>query len=274
MAALRVLRPALRRLAGRVGPALPERVQAKLLAARSWVADGVAVGLPRWERVLVLAPHPDDESLGCGGTIALLADAGASVTVALVSDGEATLGASGPRADVGRARRAEAERAVALLGVEALRPLGFPDGALAGQVDAIGRRLAGLLADLRPEVVMLPWFLDASDDHRAVNVALAAAAPSEDVEVWGAELWTPLPPNRLVDITSVLDRKAAAIAAHVTAHQAFDLSAMLGLNRYRALKGLRGQGHAEAFLTALGPQYAALVREALVLQDGRIRARR
>lgn len=273
MPASTVLRPLVRRLAGRIGPTVPQRLLAGLMAAKSWTGDGVAVGLPTAARVLALAPHPDDESLAFGGTLCLLADAGAAVTLVLVSDGEATLGSGLPAADLARTRRAEGERAAGVLGVGDVRALGHPDGALVRHLDRLTADLRGLLAEVRPDMVLLPWFLDASDDHRAVNVALAAAEPGEDVDVWGGEVWSPLPANRIVDISTVVDRKRAAIAAHVTAHGAFDLDAVLGINRYRSLQGLRGQGHAEAFVTAPGPRYAAVVAAAVGVVDGRVATR-
>ncbi len=251
----------MRRAAAAVGPALPSRVQRGVLAARAWVAGGVAVGLPDYQRVLALAPHPDDESLGFGGTLALLTAAGAQVTVVVASDGEATLGSALPATDVAALRRAEAEAAGAVLGVKTVHALGLPDGDLSSHVDAMATRIGSFLRDLRPELVLLPWFMDADGDHRALNDALAAASPGEDVDVWGAEVWTPLTPNRVVDITPVLDLKQAAIACHTTAAGAFDLTAGLGLNRFRSLQVGRGVGHAEAFLDLPAPRYCALVRE-------------
>lgn len=270
MPASTVVRPVVRRLAARIGPTVPRRLLQGLLAARSWAADGVAVGLPSVERVLALAPHPDDETLAFGGTLALLTDAGAVVTLVLATDGEATLGSGLAPEEIARTRRAEAERAAALLGVGDVQALGLADRGLAIHGDALAATLRGLIAELRPQLVLLPWFLDSSEDHRALNLALAATDPSEDVDVWGGELWAPVPVNRVVDISTVVERKRAALAAHVTAHGAFDLSALLGLNRYRSMQGHRGEGHAEAFLTAPGPQYAALVARTLALRDGHV----
>jgi LmbE family N-acetylglucosaminyl deacetylase len=54
----------------------------------------------------------------------------------------------------------------------------------------------------------------------------------------------------MVDVSAVWDQKEAAIAAHVTAGQAFDLEAALGLNRWRSIHGLMGRGYAEGFLAA------------------------
>lgn len=273
LSARTALRPLVRALARRIGPALPRRLQEGVLAARSWTAAGVALGLPRVDRAVVLAPHPDDESAACGGTIALLADAGAEVTVVFATDGEGTLGSTLPVEEIARARRSEGERAAALLGAVGTRALGHPDLGLAGRVPALTGDIRELLRAVRPQLVLLPWFLDASEDHRALNLALAGAAPGEDVDVWGGEVWSPLPANRIVDISSSLDRKREALAVHSTAHGAIDLSAVVGLNRYRSLQGLRGVGHAEAFLAVPGPQYSALVTDVLGLVEGRVTVR-
>ncbi len=81
-------------------------------AARSLRGAEVVTGPPAFRRALVIAPHPDDETLGCGGTMALLADGGAAVTVLTVTDGEATRGSRlGPEeTGQGAARRGRAGR--------------------------------------------------------------------------------------------------------------------------------------------------------------------
>ena len=56
--------------------------------------------------------------------------------------------------------------------------------------------------------------------------------------------------NRIVDVTSVFDRVQQALAAHETAHLAFDVGAMLSLHRYRSVHGLNGRGYAEAYLAS------------------------
>src|SRR4051812_6496913 len=81
---------------------------------------------------LVVAPHPDDEALGCGGVIALLRQAGISVHVIVASDGAASHPGSKthPPPVLGELRRAEAEAGCRLLGVptDDVTFLGFPDG--------------------------------------------------------------------------------------------------------------------------------------------------
>ena len=80
--------------------------------------------------------------------------------------------------------------------------------------------LRAAVAELEPEAVFAPWLLDGTPDHRAVAKALGGAladgGADAQPEVWGYEVWTPLVPNRIVEITSVIGRKREALAAHRT----------------------------------------------------------
>jgi len=249
------------RAVARVKPRVPRSAWPLLLTLRSMAGNGPLVGLPRCRRALVLAAHPDDESLGCAGTIALLADTGTTVSLLVATDGEATRGSSLPPAQTAARRRAEGERSAALLGASA-RFLGMPDGCLTERRAELANAIARCIAELRPDIVFLPWFLDGHPDHRAVSDAFVTTVVglAPGIEAWGYETWTPLPPNRLVDITAVVDRKRASLAAHATAHLAFDVDAGLGLARWRSMHGLLGEGYAEAFLALDAPAYADLAR--------------
>ena len=135
--------------------------------------------------------------------------------------------------------------------------LPVPD--LGARLRVVGERLGEARVD--PEAVFLPWFLDGHPDHRALGIALEQAGVRAEVELWGYETWTPLPANRLVDITKVFDRKERALAAYETAHLAFDVSSMLGLNRYRSAHASLGKGYVEGFLVAPAPRWFELAAE-------------
>lgn len=261
-AARRRVRALLRRVAAATAPALPEQALNRLAALRAW-QSGLAVGLPAYARVLVLAPHPDDESLAAGGTLALLSDAGSAVTIVAATDGEASLASGVGAVALAARRRAELRRAAMVLGVSEVRFLGYRDTGLHTARGELAADLRALLAELRPQLLVLPWAGDAPGDHAALNLALADAGVPADAAVWGGEVWTPVPANRLVDISAAVTRKQAALAAHGTAAGAFDLVAVLGLNRYRSIRGLRGRGHAEAFLACTGAQFPAVVAACL-----------
>jgi LmbE family N-acetylglucosaminyl deacetylase len=246
------------RLAARTKPLVPDRAWPLLTTLRSLTGDGPILATPTFRRVLVLGAHPDDETTGCGGTMALLAAGGATVDVAVATSGDATAGSPMSPEETARRREDESRRAAALVGAQPPRFFGHPDGALSEHVDALAADLRGVLADLDPEAVFLPWFLDGHPDHQAVPRALRAAGVRDDVELWGYETWTPLPANRHVDITSVFARKESALAAHETAHLGFDVSAILGINRYRSAYATVGVGYVEGFLVAPAAEWFAL----------------
>ncbi len=265
----------LARLVARAKPSVPDGLWPFLMTVRSFPGRGPVVGLPTFRRALALAPHPDDETIGCGGTLALLARAGAEVVVVFATDGAATRGSPESGAATGGLRRDEAMRAGAILGVRT-RFLGLPDGNLAGAVrgdglddGALAGGIAAAVEGVRPDVVFVPWPLDGHPDHGAVADALALVTARQgraagrllaSAEVWGYETRTALPPNRVVDVTEVIDTKRAALAAHRTAALAFDLEAGVGLNRWRSVHGLMGRGYAEAFLAVPAGDFAYLNR--------------
>lgn len=256
---MRLPRP-LVRLAVRAKPLVPPAAVPVLATFRSLLGDGPLLGTPSFRRVLVLSAHPDDETSGCGGLMALLADAGCEVHVASATSGEATIGSTMAPAETAGRRESELRTACSLLG--ALPPvfLGEADGSVSPA--SLAPRLREVVASVSPEAVLVPWFLDGHRDHQAVARALASAGLDDDVEVWGYETWTPLPANRVVDITPVFERKERALAAHETAHLAFDVSAILGINRYRSAHQLLGRGYAEGYLAAPAARWFELMEGA------------
>lgn len=126
---------------------------------------------------LVLAPHADDESLGCGGTIAAKRSAGIRVVVAVVTDGSLSDRDARHADVVAQVRRREALAACGVLGVspDDVRFVGLPDGSLEGRHDELVECLNHLLAEVRPcEVLVCSW-MDPHPDHVALNRAIAQA---------------------------------------------------------------------------------------------------
>lgn len=186
---------------------------------------------------LVVAPHPDDESLGCGGLIALLRERQVPVTVLLLSDGTGSHPGSRrfPAAARYALRLREMRRALVLLGVDApLVEVGLTDGALpgrgcagfAGAVEVVH----GCIDALAPATLLAPWRRDPHPDHRAASEIVRATntlqqRPSRLVEygVWlaerGADGDLPSPGEARVwrvDIGAVRARKLAAVTAHAS----------------------------------------------------------
>lgn len=184
--------------------------------------------------VLVVAPHPDDETLGCGGAIALLRSQGRCVRLLVISDGTQSHPNSRkyPARSLQQLRAAETQAAMAILGVAAteITRLHLPDGAVpTAGVDfhtAIAR-CCSYLAAFPPQLVLLPWRSDPHPDHRATWQILTAALTASQLTprtieypIWD---WDPaqrqssdleqIEPWRL-DISAVVERKQQAIAAY------------------------------------------------------------
>lgn len=197
---------------------------------------------------LVIAPHPDDESIGCGGLIAMLRAADVPVCVALMSDGamshpHSTLFDAAARRTL---REAEMRHALSLLGVARghLRTLGLPDGDVpscsshASADEPVGERgflftqavteLHALIFEFAPTTIVLPWRRDPHPDHRACwRIAKAACQEMEVVPrtleylVWTMERGDAAVRPRAdevrawrLDVSAVVDVKRAAIESH------------------------------------------------------------
>jgi len=192
--------------------------------------------LPPGRRFLAVCPHPDDDAVGCGGTIIKLRDSGADVRVMYLSiqDGAFTR----------QERRDEIYAALGRLGVDdfALMEQEFPSPSDASE--AIRRQLRAF----NPDAVLLPSPFENHNEHLRTFEAFLPASKGWGGDVVMYEVWGALMPNLLVPVTDVMDRKAAAIAEHGTQTRDVDyVKAARGMNSYRAAaSGL--EGYAEAFM--------------------------
>lgn len=154
---------------------------------------------------LVLAPHMDDEALGCGALLAARCASGARVQVAYFTDGAAGLGAASPIPphELARLRQNEARTAMSVLGLgdSDLHFLNAPDGGLKHLSPSEKSHWTAVLADLlktvRPAEILLPSRSDGSSEHEAMFRLLAAAVPLSGVPVRVLEFpvwswWNPL----------------------------------------------------------------------------------
>jgi LmbE family N-acetylglucosaminyl deacetylase len=205
-------------------------------------------------RVLVLSPHPDDESLGCGGTLKLLTSSGTPCDICFLTRGErgcenATHMSPGQAAAVAECRSAEARQAAEILGAREVIFLGGADGCLSEQ-PGLADPLADLLQQGAYTRVFCPWQGELHPDHLATfRIMKAALASAPKVSsVWLYEVWTPLMPTNYVPIDATLDAKRLAIQAHRSQLELLDyLGAFLGLAAYRGLQCPPTQ-YAEAFI--------------------------
>lgn len=205
--------------------------------------------------ILVLSPHPDDETLGCGGTIKLMTQTSAEVDVLYMTRGE--LGVEAPeatnaesRAQLATIRTAEAHEACRFLGIRHVDFLNGSDGRLGEQTD-LSNDLLARLQSRRYGRVFCPHPAERHPDHQATFRFLQSALRSyvEPIHVWLYEVWTPVTFTICVPIDSTMVIKLEAIRAHKSQLAYLDyLSAFQGLAAYRSLF-CPGARFAEAFKT-------------------------
>jgi LmbE family N-acetylglucosaminyl deacetylase len=222
---------------------------------------------PGWtERVraasaLVLAPHQDDEVLGCGGLLAQLAENLAVVRVLFLTDGSG--GVEGAelvedREAYRRRRRDESSRACEILGVAGCDHLDLPDGALDRHLDEAAAGIRRALLTQRPELLLVPSPLEVTRDHRAAFAALhRLLSPLRDgsgeeelrgLRILLYEVNHPGHPDLLVDVSAQAGVLEAAMAAYASQEERHPYwNAGLGLRRFRTLSLGPGVELAEAY---------------------------
>jgi LmbE family N-acetylglucosaminyl deacetylase len=214
-----------RRIAGqRAGRVLEDMARLPLTPADVLLSKGP---------ILVMAPHPDDESLGCGGLLALAAQRGVVARVVIMTDGSGSHPGSTefPPERLRGLREQEATQAVQALGLpaDAVVFLRQPDGALPRTgpgADALVDEISAECVRIGAASLMSTWIFDGHGDH--VTTAILAKRISRKSRtnlyyypIWGLKLD---PAARLgmyaklrgwrIDIDQVLDRKRNAIACH------------------------------------------------------------
>lgn len=181
--------------------------------------------------ILILAAHPDDEVLGCGGTIAKLSDQGAIVHVAFLADGVfSRQGDAEMLREELQARRSAAQQACNILGVKSISFDDFPDNLMdTVALIEIARALEKLIAEHKPEMVLTHHAGDVNVDHRRIHEAAVTACRPQSghsvksllcFEVPSSTEWqlpgsaSPFVPNWFVDISETLEIKLKALDAY------------------------------------------------------------
>jgi LmbE family N-acetylglucosaminyl deacetylase len=216
---------------------------------------------PGGQRVLVLAPHPDDEVIGCAGTIAWHVRAGDEVGIVIITDGRRSRALGLGPEEMARRRRQEAELGSQSLGAR-LEWLGLPEDAW--QPEQLQAALHSLFQEWRPHLVYAPSRIDFHSEHQRVAQALAAVLGEYSdsrlraIRVFPVQVpLTPVLANLVTPIADVMPQVSLALGAYVT--QQDNMGRAMRQRRYAAhLYGLRGG--AEELWQMSSEQYARLHR--------------
>jgi len=204
---------------------------------------------------LVLAPHPDDELLGCGGLLLQLVAAGAAVRVLFLTDGSGSSEPVDDRAAYAAERRREAAAVAERFGFAGVDHLAIADGALGEHLDEAAAAIRRALVTQRPELLLVPSPLEASRDHRAAFAAVhrllsplrpgteaaeddgaPLATAAEKLSLLAYEINRPAYPDLLVDVSEQVEALASAMELYASQGERRGYwRASLGLRRYRTL---------------------------------------
>jgi LmbE family N-acetylglucosaminyl deacetylase len=198
---------------------------------------------------LVLAPHPDDETLGCGGSIIKHVKAGSRVKILFMTDGnkgdfEARFGK-----DYVNMRRHAARQSMAILGVQDYEFWGFEDRGLYEVSEDILRRLEGVIGAFSPALIYTPSPYEAHPDHRALSKIAMVLFEQTGIQIIFYEVLMALYPNMLVDITLEMERKKEAIESYHTEIYYNDyVKKIESLNKFRTSTLPKSISFAEGFV--------------------------
>ena len=203
-------------------------------------------------KILVISPHPDDESIGVGGTISAHIEQGDKVEVIFLTSGEKG-GHGKPEDETMRIRESEARKAATILEINSVEFWKLPDGNCEANSATIDRMAAKLISFL-PGIVYVTHDYEQHPDHIAAAEIVRQAArvlhKTKRPVVYMYEVWTPLlSMDHIVDISAYVAKKRKAIKAHKSQCDVLKFyESALALNRYRGeMHSWPGGDYAEVF---------------------------
>jgi LmbE family N-acetylglucosaminyl deacetylase len=278
-----VMRNALRRLYRELMPFIYARTNFKLFLGRSLetldnrvaailCSTNVLPGLmravplkaPFGASMLVVAPHQDDEIIGCGGAMILQVRADRKLHVVFTQDGGDEHEADGrTREEQVRVRDDEARRVAERLGIG--EPTFLRYETLVGEESrALADDLAAEIERTQADAVFTPFFLDYNYQHQQTNFALAEALSrtSRNIRVFGYEVWGLTVPNTIINIDAAQEEKRELLSLYESQLSGKDyLHGITGLNMFHSLHFGAGEcRYAERFFECPREEYVEVVR--------------
>ncbi|TRZ50666.1 methyltransferase domain-containing protein [bacterium] len=222
--------------------------------------------------VLVISPHPDDEIIGCGGTLIKMIKGGVKVVVLQVTDGSTASALIASPESVRKTARLEEARVVA-------ENLGLAELILWGEsctnLECNSRnvqRLVEILGRLNPKAIFVPFINDWHPDHILANKMLyealrISAANLAEVNIFSYEVWSLVPANLYCIIDEQFDEKAKMLMKYRIGMKAFDYVHFCeSLNAYHAYTLIKKRGFLEVYFNLNAKAYMELIEKELLLR--------
>ncbi|MDR3071749.1 MAG: PIG-L family deacetylase [Endomicrobium sp.] len=198
-------------------------------------------------KVLVIAPHQDDESVGCAGTLIKHVKTGGHVEIVFCTHDSSE-------------RAIEAERAAIVIGAKRIHYMHFQIRTLYNNEDFYNN-LVLIINKVNPDVIFIPFLFDKHNDHMVISQAIVHIKEMINLKciVYCYSVWSPLNPNCLFDISDVWDLKKEAIECYQTQISTRDYVRIAqGLNQYWGEIKEHGMRYAETFFMATMQKYISL----------------
>ncbi len=197
----------------------------------------------RYSGILVLAPHCDDEAIGCGGTILKYLSMGTSVTIVFLTNQHS------PKKEI---REKESQMAWENYPEVKLVYLNFLDTFLYKEERGASFELRKIIEQINPEMILLPWIGDEHPDHNIVLKLLGNSINNtQNIDLYFYEIFYPLPCNYLINITDYFGEKVRIMNQYGSQKRLNFIETATYLNGYRAACiALSKVKYAEAFFVS------------------------
>ena len=215
---------------------------------------------PEGSNVVILAPHPDDEIMGCGGVIQKHLSQGDQLHIIYMTDGSRGTSDMRRNLELTSIRKKELKNSNALLGVKEYYHLDIEDSS-PNEWSDYSDRFIGILLSIEPTTVYLPFFNDIHEDHQRTTILFSQYLQlGKQCSIYAYEVCTPFTPNRIVNITRLMDIKIEALRCHESQFKVLKYDKMvLHLNSFRAcFIPFPGMEYAEAFYYMNTGEYLTL----------------
>jgi LmbE family N-acetylglucosaminyl deacetylase len=207
----------------------------------------IEVQIPENKNILVIAPHPDDETLGCGGLLLQAAKKKCNIHILSLSSG-ATNDAE--------TREAELRKSANDLGVSNIIFLRLSDGFVGNEIT--GKNILNdIFIKNKPDIILIPFILDNHEDHKNANKLLIELKNHEELEIWCYQVYSNIISNAYCDITDVSDIKYKILENYSSQLKYFDyINWNKGLNAWNSrLSFKKNEKYLESYFIIPAKEY-------------------
>ncbi|PAV31299.1 hypothetical protein CIL05_01210 [Virgibacillus profundi] len=197
----------------------------RLILKRHYRSTKTLSEIGDYQRILILAPHMDDETIGAGATLKLHANNGAQINCAMITDGSNSQ-SDLDRQELSKTRKLEMEKVKDILGITKMYYLDLPDSSFKSNENS-QNKLNEIIQEVQPDIIYCTPFVDAHIDHTNTTKLLADTLKKMDYPC-GVRLYEincPIPPleiNCVIDVTTTMKYKKEAISVFSSQQIAFD----------------------------------------------------